>query len=127
MSTEATKAVITAFSDAVWRNRDLAAIDRFFSDRYEDPEIPGDPRDGLKQFFAAYFAARPDFRLTSEECIAEGERVVQYITGEFTNTIERLGPLGAKIEMQEINIFTVRDGKIVSRRGIGRSAPAGRA
>ncbi|GIW08278.1 MAG: hypothetical protein KatS3mg060_3083 [Dehalococcoidia bacterium] len=61
--------------------------------------------------------------MTTEEYIAEGDRVVQYITGEFTNRLERLGPLGAKMVMHEINIFTVHEGTIVGRIGIGRSIP----
>jgi predicted SnoaL-like aldol condensation-catalyzing enzyme len=123
MATNANKAVVQAFTEAVWHKRDIDAIDRYFSDRYRDPEIAGPPRDGLKQFFAAYFTRRPDFRVTSEDYIGEGDRVVQYITGEFTNTEERLGPPGARMEMHEINIFTVEDGQIVGRTGIGRSTP----
>ena len=122
MGVEENKAVVRAFSEAVWRQRDLTAIDRYVSERYRDPEIPGpDPRAGLKRFFTQYFAARPDFRLTSEDLIAEGDRVVQVLTGEFTNTEAHRGPLGARMAMAEINIFTLADGQLVSRFGIGRS------
>ena len=125
MTIETNKAVVQAFTEAVWRNRDFDAIDRYFGEGYRDPEIPGSPREGLKRFFTSYFARRPDFRLTSETYIAEGDRVVQYITGEFTNSEERLGPTGAHMEMHEINIFTVKEGQIIGRTGIGRSMPRG--
>ncbi|MCS6801984.1 MAG: ester cyclase [Chloroflexota bacterium] len=92
MATLPATAIVAAFSDAVWRKRDLDAIDRYFGDDYEDPEITGEPRAGLKQFFSAYFAARPDFQLTAEDYITEGDRVVQVISGEFTNTDEPAPP-----------------------------------
>jgi hypothetical protein len=124
MSIEENKAVVRGFTDAVWRDRDYEAIDRYFSPEYADEEIPGDPREGLKQFFSSYFAGRPDFRVVGNELTAEDDRVVQYLRGAFTNANERLGPVSAAMDMREINIFTLKDGQIVSRVGIGRSAPA---
>jgi ketosteroid isomerase-like protein len=132
MNTEVNKATLRRFADAVWRNKDVSAIDDCFSDDYADEEIrrlaeiyPGapagmTPKEGLKWFFRMYFGLRPDFEVTGESLIAEGDQVVQIIRGRFSGEHEgKPSPM----KMQEINVFTLRDGKIVGRFGIGNSRP----
>ncbi|MCS7001729.1 MAG: ester cyclase [Dehalococcoidia bacterium] len=123
MSIETNKAVIRRFTEEVWRGRNYSAIDEIFPDDYRDPEIPAPARENLKKFFQQYFASRPDFEVLGEDLTAEDDRVVQYIRGAFTNHDERRGPVGKRMLMHEINIFTIADGKIVGRFGIGRSVP----
>jgi ketosteroid isomerase-like protein len=120
---ERNKATVRAFTDAVWRGRDYATIGEFFSPDFADLEIPGDPVAGLQAFFTGYFGRRPDFEVLGSDLTAEEDRVVQYIRGRFTNTEEKVGPLGP-MNMNEINIFRLKDGKIVSRYGIGHSRAA---
>lgn len=132
MSIEQNKATVRRFTEGVWIGRQYDVIDECFAEDYQDPEIvhiPAllggpeglTPREGLKFFFRKYFERRPTFEVLSEQLTAEDDRVVQYIRGRFVNEEEKHGEVGAEFRMHEINIFTLRDGRIVGRMGIGTS------
>ena len=72
---------------------------------------------GLKQIAPAFRSAFPDIELTIENLLAEGDRVVDLVTVRGTHLGEFNGipPSGKRIEMQEIHIARVVDGKIVER------------
>jgi predicted ester cyclase len=77
------------------------------------------PRDlaGLKQMAPAFRAAFPDIEIVTEDLVAEGDRVVDLVTVRGTHQGEFMGipPTGKPIEMQEIHIARIVDGKIVER------------
>ncbi len=137
MSVEQNKATVRRFTEGVWIGRQYDVIDECFADDYQDPEIVHlprllgapegmTPREGLKFFFRKYFERRPTFEVLSEELTAEDDRVVQYIRGRFRNDDPKLAEPGAEMRMHEINIFRLRDGRIVGRTGIGTSRPLAR-
>ncbi|UCE16501.1 MAG: ester cyclase, partial [Candidatus Bathyarchaeota archaeon] len=63
----------------------------------------------------------PDFHLTIEEIIAEGDKVWVHYTETMTHTGEYRGiaPTGKKITYPSIWIFRIVDGKMVGREGFG--------
>ena len=63
-------------------------------------------------------AAFPDNRHKVEELIAEGDRVVAHVTLTGTHEGELMGipPTGRKIEVNEIHIYRMQDGKAVEHR-----------
>jgi steroid delta-isomerase-like uncharacterized protein len=79
-----------------------------------DQEIRGS--EEAKQFVAMYKTAFPDLNVTVEDVIAEGDKVVTRVTirGTHQGAIEEFGPpTGKKVEIKDITIHRIEDGKIV--------------
>jgi steroid delta-isomerase-like uncharacterized protein len=72
---------------------------------------------GLKQMAPAFRSAFPDIEIVTEDLFADGDRVVDRVTVRGTHQGEFMGipPSGQRIEMQEIHIARIVDGKIVER------------
>ena len=97
--------------------RDLDALDPFFAPGYVDRTAPpGEAGDlaGLKRSFAAVIAAFPDLRITVEDQVAEGDRVVDRFTDRGTHRGEFLGvaPTGRAVTIAGVAIHRFVDGKI---------------
>jgi predicted ester cyclase len=74
----------------------------------------GIDRDGLKAVLAYYFAAFPHLRYDVEEVVAEGDSFVVQGTMSGTQHGEYDGqpPSGRHVEVDEVDVFLVRDGFI---------------
>jgi predicted ester cyclase len=74
--------------------------------------------DGIRQYFGGIFAAMPDFRLEALSVVAEGDDVaVRWrATGTFDGTgrFEGLVPNGRNVELEGLDLLTVRDGRIIA-------------
>lgn len=74
--------------------------------------------DGIRQYFGGIFATMPDFRLEALSMVAGGDDVaVRWrATGTFDGTgrFEGLAPNGRSVELEGLDLLTVRDGKIVA-------------
>jgi predicted ester cyclase len=72
---------------------------------------------GLKQMAPMFRAAFPDIEIVPECLLADGDRVVDLVTVRGTHQGEFMGipPSGKPIEMQEIHIARIVDGRIVER------------
>jgi predicted ester cyclase len=72
-------------------------------------------REGVRQFIVASLAAFPDVRVTIEDEIAEGDRVVHVwrIGGTLQGDILGIAPTGKHGEWPGISVYRVADGKIV--------------
>jgi len=79
--------------------------------------VPPKPltREELEQGSRMFFAAFPDGRLTIEDTIAEGDRVVIRWTARATHKgeFEGLPATGKELTVTAIIIFRIADGKIV--------------
>lgn len=76
--------------------------------------IGGDEwREGLQNVHSAF----PDFSITVEDAIAEGDKVVLRITEGGTHEGEIFGiePTGKTVEVSGIHIYRVEDGELVER------------
>jgi steroid delta-isomerase-like uncharacterized protein len=80
-----------------------------------DPTAP-DVRDldGLKGYAATVFAAMPDFHVTSQDMVAEGDKVVSRWTASATQTGQLLGipPTGNPLTWTGISVYRLADGKV---------------
>lgn len=79
-----------------------------------DQEIQG--LEEARQFVTMYKTAFPDLRATVEDVIAEGEKVVTRVTvrGTHQGEIAEFGaPTGKRVEIEDITIHRIEDGKIV--------------
>ena len=78
-----------------------------------DEDVRG--MEGLKQFVTMIRSAIPDLRITLEEDIAEGDKVVSRWRAQGTHQGELMGiaPMGNKVMITGITIHRIEEGKIV--------------
>ena len=137
------KQVATAYFDAI-ANRDVdgmaelwepGTIDHLYG--MADLRVP----DDLRQWFGNLFRAIPDFKMTVLDMVAYGEKAaVRWgATGTFTGPgkFEGLTATGASVQIEGLDLFTIRDGLIRDNfaytnatelaRQLGAMPPAGSA
>lgn len=70
---------------------------------------------GVKDFFSAWLTAFPDTHVTIEDAITDGQNVVGRYTYRATHQGAYMGipATGHEITMRSIDIWRVRDGKLV--------------
>jgi glyoxylase-like metal-dependent hydrolase (beta-lactamase superfamily II)/predicted ester cyclase len=137
----APKAVMTAYFDALARH-DLDAIAAAWA-----PDgvchIAGQPDAdgpaGVRAWWAEFFGSSPDLRFEVAELIAEGDQVAVRWTARGTfagpGALQGIEPTYARLDLEGLDLFTLRDGQIVSEyaytdgmslaRQIGLLPPAG--
>lgn len=120
---EEKKAVVRRYNELVeqyWRTGDADGFDEVLASDFVH-HAPGLPPDleGMKQALPMFRAAFPDMRLTVEEMIAEGDKVVDRVTVRGTHEGELMGipASGKQVEFTETHISRIADGKIVERWG----------
>ena len=94
MSTEDNKVLVRRLIEEVWNQGNLATFDELYAPDFlfHDPGLPQvRTREEDKQWIVGVLHAFPDFHLTIDDVIAEGDRVVVRLTARGTNT----GDLGA--------------------------------
>jgi steroid delta-isomerase-like uncharacterized protein len=95
-------------------NPDL--VDRFVAAGYVNHnDFVADGREANRQFWAAFFTGLPDVRVTMEDLLVCGDRVVGRFIYRGTHTGDLLGipASGKPVEMRSIDIWRVRDGVFV--------------
>ena len=118
MSVEENKTIERRYMEEVWTKGNLAAVDELVATNYVDhTPMPGASPDlqGLKQFVTVVTAAFPDWHATTEDMIAEGDKVVVRFTGSGTHKGGFMGipPTGRQLTMMAIAIHRIAGGKIV--------------
>jgi hydroxyacylglutathione hydrolase len=70
---------------------------------------------GVREYFTELFTAFPDFSLTVQTTIAEGDKVAVHwkASATMTGPLWTLEPTGAHVELEGIDLLTVEDGLIV--------------
>ena len=111
------KALFRRFIDEVWNNGNLAVADELFAPDAFTPSAPQLPpgRAGVKVIVTLWRTAFPDFHMTIEDLIAEGDKVVARFTETGTHQGEFMGiaPTGRPMSVTEIGILRLVDGKVV--------------
>ena len=112
------------FYEGVFGNGDITVADEFVAADIVDhnPAFPGLPAGlkGAKQVFSKVRMAFPDLRITVEDAVAEGDKVVSRVTMRGTHKGEFAGiaPTGKQATMEVIEIARIAGGKIVERWGL---------
>jgi steroid delta-isomerase-like uncharacterized protein len=117
MSTSENKAVVSRFVNEIFNAGDLDAVDRLVSADFV-PHSWGNTGPGpeeLKKAIRRVFAGLSENRMTIEDAIAEGDRVVVRLTSHAVHSGDFMGMPGSgkAYTIGEIHIFRVRDGKVV--------------
>jgi steroid delta-isomerase-like uncharacterized protein len=115
---ERNKAVVRRFIEEVQNQKDWNAYDELNAEDFVNlsapPGVPTD-REGGKMFLGAFLNAFPDSRVTIDDMIAEGDRVVtkKTFTGTHTAELNGIAPTGKRVSITYVDILRLRDGKIV--------------
>ena len=121
MSTEDNKALVRRYRQA-HNSNNLAALDDIVAaDIISHNPLPGLPSglEGGKMAHMGFAAAFPDSQVTTEDLIAEGDKVVERFTFHGTNTGSLMGapPTGKNVTSSGMSIFRIANGKIVEHWG----------
>ena len=123
MSTEQNKQLFRQLVEEIFNRGNMGAADNFMAPNFIEREElpPGIPRDreGVKQMTLMFRSAFPDFKVTIDDLIAEGDKVVSRTTWSGTQKGEFMGipPTGKQISIGVIDILRVVDGKFVEHWG----------
>jgi len=124
VTTEDNKATGRRFLDEVANRGNFSAIDEIYGPNYLDhsvpPGVPG-TTEGAKGFWTMFRTAFPDLHYTIDDEVAEGDRLVQRITGHGTmrGDFQGMPASGKEATWSEIHVvrFNV-DGKAIEHWGV---------
>jgi len=111
---EQNKAIVRDYMNEIINKGNLAAFDNYFSERVLFNNAGG-LKLGLSGMLRSMRAAFPDFHLTIEDQIAEGDKVVTRVTfsGTHQGEFRGIAPTGKKVKYTGIAIDRIADGKVV--------------
>jgi steroid delta-isomerase-like uncharacterized protein len=122
MSTEENKAIIRRYVEEAWNKENVDIIDQLMADNFARYMSGAEPPLGLKgqkQRIRAFRLAFPDFYLTIDDMIAEGDQVAYRMTGTGTQqgTFLGIAPTGRQTTIIIIEFARFASGKIVEQWG----------
>jgi len=122
MSTEDNKAIVRKYREAHNQNK-LDALDAIVAkDLISHAALPGLPPGlaGGKMAHQIFLGSFSDLLTTTEDLIAEGDKVVERYTTHGTHTGEFMGapPTGKKFAAETMVIYRLANGKIVETWGL---------
>ena len=118
MSLDENKMLLRRIPEEIWSEGDMAAADDILSPDFVNHNPAFDHpsnRDGYKQTVAQFRTAFPDFSMSVEDILAEGDKASLRFRARGTH----LGPFGAfapsgrSVEFTGTGTARVRDGQIV--------------
>ena len=82
------------------------------------PSQPAMDRAGMERFIGDFADAFPGYTYDIHEQVAQGDTVYNHITwrGVHTGTFAGVPATGSNIELSGINLFKVRNGRVVEQR-----------
>ncbi len=120
MSAEKNKAVVRRYFEEAWNKKNLDVVDEIIAPDHLDHEVDGSEQwsgpEDVKGYLTEYYhRALPDVRMTVEDQVAEGDKVVTRLTVRGTHQGELLGvpATGNRIEVTGISVDRIEGGKIV--------------
>jgi steroid delta-isomerase-like uncharacterized protein len=117
LANEKNKALVRRYLEEVFNKENLAVIDEIDSPDYV-AHLSGYPplnREGLKETLTIFRAAFPDLRVTIEDLVAEGDKVVHRSTfnGTHRGNFQGIPATGKAFAITGMNISRISSGKIV--------------
>ncbi len=117
MSTEENKAIARRWYEDGFNAHNVGVMDELFTEDFGEHTPLGPPtngRDMVKQSLRGVFTALPDLRVTIDDMIAEGDKVVVRFTSQATHQGDLMGipATGKPVTTTTITILRFVDGKI---------------
>jgi len=112
---EKNKDFIHAYNEDFWNKQNIAAFEKYYTADFimhnADADLNCEQYKGLCQ---AYFTAFPDLHITTNDLIAEEDKVTKVWTANSTHKGELMGipATGKQIVVKGIEVFRIADGKI---------------
>jgi predicted ester cyclase len=106
----------------VWNGKQYDLIPEIYAEDYQAHFICGletEGQDGVREFISGHHKSFPDWTEKVVDIVADGDRVVtRYIsTATHEGEFQGIAPTGRKIEIAEVSIHRVLNGKIVEQWG----------
>ena len=121
MQAETNTTVASRWYEEVFNAGNVALIDELFAPDFvdHDPSNPLPGLEGVRQLVSMYRGAFPNLRLTIEDEITEGDRVVTRFTGRGTHKGSLMGipPTGKRVTITAIDILRFENGRIAEHWG----------
>lgn len=123
MSVEENKALVRRLIEEVFNRGAISLVDELFApDFVEHEELPpGIPpgREAVKQLATMFRNAFPDFNVTIDDLIGEGDKVVVRSTWSGSHKGEFMGiaPTGKRVSFGVIDAIRLVGGKVVEHWG----------
>ena len=124
MSEADNKTIAERFNEDVWGRGDEAVLEELLDPDFVDHSAPpglSPDREGHKQLLAMFRSAFPDLHVTTEDIIAEGDKVVSRWTAHGTHQGELMGiaSTGKEVAFTGIDVLRIAEGKVVERWALG--------
>ncbi len=124
------KQMLQHFIQVVWRDHNLGALKDFWTDDCINHAMPEPNNRGLDalwdyhESFMTDLSAFTNIEIEIMQQIAEGDRVVSYITlrGKHSGTFYGILPTGKSISTSAIRIDRIQDGKIAEHWSVSDAA-----
>ena len=116
-TTEENKQVMVRHVEEIWNGRNLDAADELFHPQSVTPYAPLPPGPtGCKVIAGMFHTAFPDFHITVEDIVAEGNLVGARFRQTGTQQGELFGipPTGKPVDFEEMAVVQIADGKILA-------------
>lgn len=120
---EENKAIARRFYEEYANKGDQSVVEELVAADFVDHNPPGPDiqpgREGLIQVFTTYRSAFPDLKITVEDQLAEGDKVVSRATVSGTNQGDFMGmpATGKSVSIGIVDILRFEGGKIAERWG----------
>ena len=121
MSLQENKEIVRRVLEEFWHKGDERVLDELFATDYVNHDLSNPEVRGLEEYKqwargarAMWSAGIPNWRVTIEDLVAEGDRVAKRWVLRGTNTGELFGvpPTGKPVEMRAMTLYRISDGKV---------------
>ena len=125
MPAEANKALIRRLFVEGFNSGNLVVVDEIFHPEFVDRSTPEQPAgiEGVKDYIRMVRTGFPDISITIEDLVAEEDKVVVRTTwrGTHLGAYDGIAPTGKQVTRTMIQIFHLRDGKLLEEWVEGES------
>lgn len=118
MSIETNRAVVHRWIEEGWNGHNTALIDTLYTPDVvqHDPSspLPVTSREAMKQYIGSFLTAFPDLRFTTDDLLAEGDKVLWRFTAVGTNIgpLLAIPPSGQRVTVTGMALFRVTEAQI---------------
>ena len=114
---EQNKSLVRRYLEQTLNEGNAAAMDELTPADYVGhmSGVPDFDREAHKQLLATFRVAFPDMRMTIEDLIAEGDKVVNRTTfsGTHRGEFQGIAPTGKRVTISSISVSRIANGKVV--------------
>lgn len=127
---EENKQLVRTITDLIWNQGRLDLIPRFYATDYVADYSPYAPmrhgHEAISGMVERAHAAFPDYHEELHELIAEGDMVALRLTisGTQHGKWGAVAPTGKRVEIEEMVMLKIRDGKVAWQRGVADNLTA---